>query len=287
MSKELIRQAILLYEYSGTVKGYFGPVGTLPHRIVPRMWDLYNRNEIGILDLGNASKRGTWRGGRAGADLRINKKYLENLPEKNRLAALSMVLVHEAAHAVLPYPRMLDELAARQITVYYYRELSGPGVFNEAAEIPGSTRRRSLNVQLPPNFGSYGKQSKYLRKGQLIDHMLSIKTYRQRREFNADWVIAHISHWGGPSNRWSSTRGRYIRKLANKVGSYYTAHILDIMESVKTRNQWNRMMRKSGKLRRIQIALEDLGAENQYAARINALQDKWDVTLTEIGAILK
>ncbi|MPZ56686.1 MAG: hypothetical protein GEU91_09370 [Rhizobiales bacterium] len=79
----------------------------------------------------------------------------------------------------------------------------------------------------------------------------------------------------GLRNRWTATRGLYIRLLASSVDVYFTRAIVDIMESIDQRNDW------AGSLRTIQIALDDLSARPQYGSRIVALERRWTVRLRE------
>jgi hypothetical protein len=52
-----------------------------------------------------------------------------------------------------------------------------------------------------------------------------------------------------------------------------------IMESVKTRAEWDTMMENAGPLRPIRVVLDDLSANRQYGARPVAIEKKWNVNL--------
>jgi hypothetical protein len=98
---------------------------------------------------------------------------------------------------------------------------------------------------------------------------------------NPQWIIDNLTHWRGLGNRWPETRGLYIRVLASTVDIHFTRVIIDIMESISTRADWDAMMAKAGSLRTIQIELETLSAQPRYAARIVAIERRWGVQLRE------
>jgi hypothetical protein len=276
MDRSDIREGIMLFQYSNT-----GQRGGRAQDLIRVLWRLYQSNEIGFHNLGRGSLHGTWRQGRAGHDLRINTAYMDHLPSTLRLGALSLLLVHEGIHATVNFTKLYDELAARILPIQYFRELSGPGVFNEASD-PPRPGQRTQTVRLGPgSMPSFDRQSAALQRGQLIDDVLSIETYTRNRYVNPQWIIDNLSHWGGLSNRWPETRGLYIKKLASSADIYFTRVILDIMESAGTRADWNKMMEEAGSLRSIQIALDDLSARPQYAPRIVALERRWGVHLRE------
>jgi hypothetical protein len=130
-------------------------------------------------------------------------------------------------------------------------------------------------------FPEYDKMSDLLRKDQLVDFVVDIKTYRAADYLNAQWVVDNLANWGGPRNRWPSTKGRYVKVLAKSLDPHYASRILDIMESVEHRADWDVMMAKAGSLRTIQIALEDVAADRRLSPRVAGLQRRWSVTLTE------
>jgi hypothetical protein len=275
MDRDDVRQGIMLFQYSDTARrGGHAP------DLIERLWRLYRRNEIALQDLGPAWHHGEWGAG-PGPDLRINTAYLESLPSRLRLGALSLLLVHEGMHATVNFTRLYDELAARILPVHYFRELSGPGVFNEASDPPRPGGHTEV-VQLPSgSMPSFDRQSEALRHDRLIDYVLSIDTYTRPRYVNPRWIINNITNWHGLGNRWPETRGLYIRVLAPTVDAYFTRAIPDIMESIGTREDWDAMMEEAGSLRTIQIALGDLSARREYATRIVALERRWGVHLRE------
>ena len=128
MDRGDIAQGITLFRYSSTAQS-----NARARDVSDTLLDLYRRNEIGFHAVPRRpTLRGTWQAGRAGHDLRINTTYFQRVPEAYRLASLSLLLVHEATHATVHFERLYDEMASRMLPILYYRELSGPGVFNEA-----------------------------------------------------------------------------------------------------------------------------------------------------------
>ncbi len=281
MPKVSISDAIQLFEFSNTAQGGNGQVGTWPAKIIAKLKDLVSTNELGFEAQRVASWRGSFLANRVGFDLSVNPTYIESLAPDEQLPALSLVLVHEATHAALDFTRLYDEMAARKVPIYYYRELTGPGVFNEAADIPG--KGPGKRVTLPKGgFQDYGEQSDADKKEQLIDYVLSIDTYQGNSYINAQWIVDRLSLWGGLKNRWPETRGLYIKKLAaDSFDHYYTVRILDVMESVERQADWDTMMGSAGSIRTIRTALEDLSTNRSHAARIEALRKKWKINLTD------
>jgi hypothetical protein len=277
-----IADAITLFEFSDTARGARGAVGTRAPLVVAALKRLYASHEIGFQKQPVKSWRGSHQS-RAGFDIQISPSYIDNLPADERLAALSLVLVHEAVHDVLApqnIAMLVDEMGARKTPIYYFRELAGPGVFDESADVPGATKSTRVRLR-PGTFPEYRKMSDLLNKDQLVDFVLDIKTYRASDYLNAPWVVDNLGNWGGPKNRWPETKGRYIKVLAHSYDKYYTARILDIMDSVERREDWDTMMAKAGSLRTIQIALDDLAADKRLSPRVAALQRRWRVVLTE------
>jgi hypothetical protein len=276
MDRGDIAQGITLFRYSATAQS-----NARARDVSDTLLDLYRRNEIGFHAVPTRpTLRGTWQAGRAGHDLRINTTYFQRVPESHRLASLSLLLVHEATHATVHFERLYDEMASRMLPILYYRELSGPGVFNEANDPPrpGTSSIVRLSSDDLPNFE---EQSQALQRDQLVDLILSIRSYTRPRYITPQWIVDNLNHWRGLRNRWPATRGLYIRVLAQSVDNYFTRAIIDIMESIDNRNDWNTMMDAAGSLRSIQIALDDLSAQRQYGDRVVALERRWGARLRE------
>jgi hypothetical protein len=277
MSTVDFTEAIMLYQYSNTAKlGQSGP------KIIAKLWDLLKQNEIGYRKPKRSSVRGSFLAARASFDLRVNPAYVDGLPDGQRLAAVSLLMVHEGVHASLGISDdIMDELQARKQSVLYYQELSGPGVFNEFNDPPIPGRQGSGIVKLPADsFPVHMEMSEYLKREQLVDYLFDIKSYRNKF-LKPKWIVDHLAIWGGINNRRPETKGRYIKRLAATYDPYFAAAILDIMMTVKTRADWDKMMSKAGSLNTIQLALESLTGNRTRGMQIYELQRKWGVALTE------
>jgi hypothetical protein len=283
MSRVVIHDAIMLFEYSTTAKGGRGPVGKWPGLVIKRLWELYKASEIGFVRQESDRTRGSWDPGQPFINLQVNPHYINSLPENRRLAAISLVLVHEGVHAALDFlddNSLYSELAARKLAVYYYRELSGPGVFNEASDPPAPGKRAEL-VLLPRNaFPEYVKMSGFLDKDQLIDYILHNPEYTDPDDLTPQWIVETLSLWGGLRNRWAATKGLYVKVLASSHDLRYESFILGVMESIDQQKDWDVMIEHAGSLRTIRIALSDLSSRHDHE-RIASLEKKWRVKLTE------
>ena len=122
-----IADAITLFQYSNT-----GQSQGRAQVLVARLQGLFRTKAIHILSIGKPTLHGDWDGHK----IRVNSAHLNSLQADLRLGALSLLLVHEGTHAIVNMPDIYDELAARLLPIHYFRELTGPGVFNEASDPP-------------------------------------------------------------------------------------------------------------------------------------------------------
>jgi hypothetical protein len=81
-----IGDAITLFQYSNTARS-----GGRAKVLIVRLQALYNTNAIHILMIGKPTLHGDWNG----HHIRVNSAHLDSLQAGLRLAALSLVLVHE------------------------------------------------------------------------------------------------------------------------------------------------------------------------------------------------
>jgi hypothetical protein len=282
-----IPRAIQLFQYSFTGQGRYG-LAQLASQVTQRLWQLHGQSEIGIVEIldpddeDDTTTLGDWQADRPGHDLRVNRAYINSLPEGQQLGAVSLILVHEAVHSVLNYRKLNEEVRARRLEVTYYRELSTLGVLDETTD-PPPPGGRTVTVYLQGDtFPGHRRQLRWLEKDQLIDYVVSyLSTYR--RHLRAGWIRDNIHRWRGSAsdgihNRWATTKGHYIRVLADRRRSEYTDLILDIMESISESGHWTEMLRVAGPLRTLQIALDPT---NLYLPRIGALQRRWGTQLIE------
>jgi hypothetical protein len=271
-----IVDAIVLFQFSKTCQA-----GGRAADVLRRLQRLVNSNEIGFLVQAKRSTRGSYAAGRAGPDLQVSPQYIDSLPAKERLAALSLVVVHEGTHAAVAFADLYSEIGARMLAIQYYRELSGPGVFNEADDPPRPGKQYGIVRISPDRFPEFRAQSDALRKDQLIDYILSNETYATSQYITAGWIVDNLQSWRGLKNRWPSTKGLYIRVLAKSFDPRYSPAIVAIMESVERREDWTQMMDNAGPLHTLQLALDDLTFHGPFSARIAELERKWKIVLTE------
>jgi hypothetical protein len=268
MDRNDIGDAITLFQYSNTARS-----GGRAKVLVARLQELYNRKAIYILNIGKPTLHGDWDGHK----IRVNSAHLDSLQAGLRLGALSLVLVHEGTHAIVHMPDIYDELAARLLPIHYFRELTGPGVFNEASDPPRPGGRTQI-VRIPgPSMPWAEKQSTALTRDQLIDYLFSHGDYDQM--LDPQWIVDNLRNWRGIGNRLPETKGKYIGVLAKSADNYFTRVILDIMESVKSRAEWDAMMGDAGSKRAIRVALDTLSAEARYGPRVVALERQWGIHL--------
>ena len=268
MDRKDIGDAITLFQYSNTARS-----GGRAKVLVARLQELYNRKAIYILNIGKPTLHGDWDGHK----IRVNSAHLDSLQAGLRLGALSLVLVHEGTHAIVHMPDIYDELAARLLPIHYFRELTGPGVFNEASDPPRPGGRTQI-VRIPgPSMPWAEKQSTALTRDQLIDYLFSHGDYDEM--LDPQWIIDNLRNWGGIGNRLPETKGKYIGVLAKSADNYFTRVILDIMESVKSRAEWDAMMGDAGSKRAIRVALDTLSAEARHGPRVVALERQWGIHL--------
>jgi hypothetical protein len=87
-----ISDAIQLFQYSQTAR-----TSGRAADVVRSLWGLYKRNEIGFRVL-KKETRGSYQAGDPDYDLQVNRQYIDGLPAKERLGALSLEVVHEGVH---------------------------------------------------------------------------------------------------------------------------------------------------------------------------------------------
>jgi hypothetical protein len=215
--------------------------------------------------------------------IRLNPIAFNGLPKQDRLAAVSLTLAHEGLHAVGEFKYMYDELLARQVEVFYFRELSGSGVVNVL------TGKRA---RLGSSFSDYGEMSQYLSRDQLVDYTLDVsEEYREERYVDSEWILANLENWGGLKNRWARTKRFYVVTLLPDWSEDHSGlPILRILESIESKGEWDKMINRIksefGSLRPLQLCFEELSVERRQANRVGVLQNKWKTPLTEVDAIL-
>jgi hypothetical protein len=289
MGNVSIPEAIALFAHSKTARGAKGQVGTWPGRVVERLQFLNDIDEIGFVALKAKSKNvireGEFEEGAAGVDLKVNPAFINSFPEKERLPAASLILVHEGTHAALDFhnqdQNLYEEMGARKLPIYYYRELSCPGVVNILTD-------KRVWLGHSNSFDEYRDMSRALDKDQMVDYVLSIPTYRARSYLDEDWVVNNFNNWGGIKNRWPGTRRLYVKKLLPVANDpHYAVRILGILESIQSKEEWDRMISAIKEIRRdrslwtLQVSFEGLVGSRDLAGRMSMLEKRWGTVLTE------
>jgi hypothetical protein len=289
MTDVSISEAIALFDHSETARGSKGAVGKWPMRVIERLRYLHDTDEIGFENL-PAKIIGGWGGHQDGFDLALSRAYVQRLPERERLPFVSLVLVHEGVHAtdVLGYNWIYDEMMGRKLSIYYYRELAGPGVVNVL------TGER-VGVGKSDIFEQFREMDEYMKKDQLVDYVLYIPLYTGPEYLDKDWIVDNFNNWGGMKNRWASTRRLYARKLLRAargepkpaLDPYYAVRLLGILESIEERAEWDDMiaaikkLSRDGSLWTLQVSFESLLGNRSDSVRIGTLEQRWGTALTE------
>lgn len=274
MDKEVIRDAITLFRYSRTSSIGRGPV------VLSTLWALFKRNEIGIEKFGPRTLYGRWQKDRDGYDLRVNLEYLIHLAPRDRFAAVSLELVHEGTHAAFKFHNVGGELAARLLPIYYYRELSGPGVFNEADDPPVSGKPYGVIRTSRVIFPQMQEQSDALEADQLIDWILGHGSYAEDK-IDDQWVLENLNNWGGLRNRLPDTKSTYIDQLDTSYDPRAAGAILTILESIQTRKEWTQVWDGVESHKAVRHVLKQASTDRRIFVRITALEGKWQVKLME------
>jgi hypothetical protein len=140
----------------------------------------------------------------------------------------------------------------------------------------------------PPEARLLQYRDAWDRRDQLMDELLSItdddgKPTYVTGALDSTWVLINKTNWGGLTNRWATTKGLYIKALADgpvgwEVGQGHA--ILEIMQTIQTRDHWKEMMRHVRKenLLRAKLALARTARETE----IKALESRWQAKLRDV-----
>jgi hypothetical protein len=281
--------AINLYRESRTSKGE-GPALTkdLGPKILDELDSNLRNREIGWAKMGY--DLGSSHLNAKGPDILVNQMYTDSLP------AVSMILVHEAAHLVQRKAGdplyLVSEVRCRQIVHPYFDELLNRLTYTP----PGSTPLPDYPVG--PGTLDVDKEREPNKSDQLADYLLANmfseddkfhKKPEYARGLNADWIRRNQSMWGGLANRWATTKGLYVKILAAAAEPTGTDGVLivEIMQTIKAQDHWDEMMRHvRSDFRRVQraVALSLSRAPQQSRAvreqKIRELEQRWNVKLT-------
>lgn len=252
MPDDRIYDAVNLFKFSPTGQGSHTVGGDAIYRqrydklskdVLRELWSLWQQDEIKFVDLGPRLIGDSAR--RPGADIRVNlelspadRPVVYGMPANQALlAGTSLNIVHEAVHLVRDigsYPE--EETVCRTLQMLYFQDLQvGVRYTSRITGQPHTAKLLPEGTFLPSLIADYIFRLRKYQLGQLIDQVLSLETYRAW--LTADFIRRSIRWWGGIRNRWLTTRGYYLRVLADD-GPANQALILEILESIRSHADW-------------------------------------------------
>lgn len=291
MPDDRIYDAVNLFKFSATGRGLHTVGGDPVYRqrynklvrdVLNELWSLWQRDEIKFVALGPEIIGDSAR--RAGADIRVNlelspadRPVVYGMPANQALlAGTSLNIVHEAVHLVRDissYPE--EETVCRTLQLLYFQDLqTGVRYTSRITNQSHTAKLLPEGTFLPSLIGDYHFRLQKYRLGQLIDQVLSMQTYRDY--LTADFIRRSMRWWGGIRNRWLTTRGYYLRVLADDGPANQTL-ILEILESIPSHADWTIVRRTLTdadikRIREVFSAGHALYTAAPYVQRVAAVQ---------------
>jgi hypothetical protein len=294
MSDQRIYDAINIFGSSPTAQGGTDPGGSAEYRsrylrltqlAIYWLWRLWNADEIGFHDLrwGRSSVLLGDSAAREGHDIRVNRRLVPiaaaadygNALNQAKLAAVSLVLAHEAVHMVHDRNLVEEETICRTLQLLYFDDLlQGQTYTSVVTNRAHCARLTAASGDLSFIITTYQTQAQWRRRGQLVDHFLG-KTRTYHRGVTADFVRRSIDWWGGLQNRWLTTKGLYLRALALEPRDD-SELILRILRSFQSAAEWQTARRMVGEdnmdsLRRALAGVPWLRSED-FLTRVGAVE---------------
>ncbi len=252
MSSSFIYDAINIFKYSPTGQGsrrvggdtaYQQRYARLIHLTIEKLWMLWRQNEIGADTLG----RNLYGDAaiRDGFDIRINRSFQ---PDKEpatygtarnqaKLAAFSLILVHEGIHLVHDLNVVEEEVICRTVELLYYQDLiQGQDYTSRVTGERGTARLMAIGSDLGALISDLNGMRRWYDRAQLIDWILSIPIYHHW--LTAQFVRRSIRWWGGIGNRTPLTRGLYLNALAEDQQRADAALMVEILGSINSQAEW-------------------------------------------------
>jgi hypothetical protein len=233
---------------------------TLVNRVAVKLWNLYNADEIAYsADLPWTRDHVVF--GRSQLDLmqrdvRIHH-YLAptmdpanyaSLGNQTRVAATSLILVHEAGHLAQrsPLPYHESEIACRTMESLYGEQLvAGKTYRSRVANRDCTAILMAVDTPTDAVFRAAVNLQILRHRGHIADQVLTMDSITDRsgyaRDLSPEWIERSLREgwWGGLSNRWNKTKGLYLQVLANALASRdRTEWVVKIFESFPDRQSW-------------------------------------------------
>lgn len=165
--------------------------------------------------------------------------------QQSKLAAASLIMVHEAAHLVRETPSYIEEeMVCRTLEMLYYEDLLDGRTY--ISRVTGATCTARL---LPDPFavailrGVYTNQRDYYKEGQLIDSILEASEYRA--DLTPAFIDRSFHWWGEIQNRLPRTKGYYLQTLSADDNPRSDL-ILAILESIRRLADWEIVKQTAG-----------------------------------------
>lgn len=255
MPDDVFYDAINLFKWSDVGRGrahipgsaeYQNRYRGLANDTINLLWRYWHNDEIAFHDFPSRNNSVTFGDSLArwGANIRISSMLRPDVAHygtaanQARLAAVSHTLAHEGLHmAASSFERVGEEVACRYMQAFYFHELTAGRSYGSrvagrrlVAELSASDRATTLYRR------AFETSSLRATRHQLIDEVVSMETYR--RHLTSDFIRRSITWWGGLTNRWYSTRGRYLNILAAASRHRNLDLIVEILESIPGPEEW-------------------------------------------------
>jgi hypothetical protein len=215
--------------------------------------------------------------GMSGVDPLRQRKIVVDVSFRGDVPIISVILVHEGVHREREKGTIDEELECFGLQLDYYANLQ--------TGFPYRFGGASHHAQLRPGKDPIGLADLQTARqnDQLIDRILTFGEALYAPLLTAAWVRDNITAWRGLRNRTPNTKGIYLRVLSSdesrNARTLNYGPILDIMESVTTRRDWDAMMAKAGPLDKLQAMLSTVRWSPGAGKRMRQLQTQWGVDL--------
>jgi hypothetical protein len=220
-----IYDAINLFKYSQTGLGARAMPGPSAHQERYRMlarqanaelWSRWAQDDIAFAEMEEYGLSGRYPDL---ADIRVDNTFepvrdrYDTPIVQARLAATSLILSHEAVHLVNGWGYLVQEILCRSLQSLYFQDVQSPREYR--SRVTGQMQTAQLlplDQDLESLIADHTERLAKLRLQQVVDLALANPTYRA--QLTAGFVRDSLWWWGGPENRWPSTRSMYLRVLA-------------------------------------------------------------------------